>query len=141
MGDDYCKKQSRKSLLQRPRGRAVLIAFLFLAVSAAIKRSFSKLDFAIFGAFTVALSLFDTAKEGVKIYVNKFKLLREGVLKHSIRGRGERGRGLNLFTVLNDISSGSGQNENMLADRVTLLGVAINILLSGAKFIGGIGSI
>jgi len=120
-------------MLQKPRGRATIIAFLFLVVSATVKRQFSKLDFVIFGAFTMVLSLFDSAKEGVKAYLNKFKLLKDGVLKHSVGG-------VNLNFMINEINSSKQSSDGaLLADRVTLLGVAINILLSAAKFFGGIG--
>ena len=106
-----------------------MIAFLFFLVSGAIKRYFSRVDLIIFGAFTVVLSIFDTLKDGVKTYLNKFKLLRDGVLKHSAGG-------LNFNMMLNN----GFQSDGLLADRVTLLGVAVNILLSGAKFFGGIGT-
>eukprot|EP01036_Dinobryon_divergens_P023053 gene23053-31370_t len=125
------RPHSLKSLLQKPRGRAAVIAFLFLVVSAAVKRKFNRLDFVVFGAFTLVLSLFDTAKEGVKAYLNKLKLLRDGVLKHSAGG-------VNFNMMLNEMNNGSPRSDGHLADRVTLLGVAINILLSGAKFFGGI---
>lgn len=88
----------------------------------------------MFGAFTLVLSLFDTAKEGVKAYLNKLKLLRDGVLKHSAGG-------VNFNMMLNEMNNGSPRSDGHLADRVTLLGVAINILLSGAKFFGGIGNL
>lgn len=112
----------------------MVIAFLFLIAAAAVKRQFSRLDFIIFGAFTMVLSLFDSAKEGVKVYLNKFKLLKDGVLKHSVGG-------INLNLMMNEINDNNkGQSDGaLLADRVTLLGVAINIILSAAKFFGGIG--
>ena len=122
-----------RSLLQKPRGRAAVIAFLFVIVSAIVKRKINRLDLVVFGAFTLVLSLFDTAKEGVKAYMSKLKLLRDGMLKHSAGG-------VNFNMMLNEMNHGTSRSDGHLADRVTLLGVAINIFLSVAKFFGGIGN-
>jgi hypothetical protein len=117
--------------VRRPSGRATLIALAFLIITSAVKRKLSKLDFVIFTVFTITLSVFDSAKESVKVYLNRLMLFRDGILKHSIpSNKNEKGKSKGFNYLFN--------NEN-LADRVTLLGIAINIILSVSKFFGGIG--
>ena len=91
-------------------------------IPALIRKKFSKLDFGIFAITAVALSVFDSARYVVKKYISKIKMFQESMVKHS--------------TPLT--RKYFFKNENA-ADRITLAGVYINIILSLAKFFGGIG--
>ena len=111
----------KETLLHRPQGRVFLAALLVL-IPALIRKKFSRLDLGIFGATAVALSVFDSARFAVKKYMSKIKMFQESLVKHSTPITRKY-----FF-----------KNENA-ADRITLAGVYINIVLSIAKFCGGIG--
>ena len=111
----------KETLLHRPQGKVFLAALLVL-IPAMIRKRFSRLDFGIFAATAVALSVFDSARFAVKKYMSKIKMFQESLIKHS--------------TPLT--RKYFFKNENA-ADRITLAGVYINIILSIAKFFGGIG--
>eukprot|EP01038_Epipyxis_sp_PR26KG_P005176 gene5176-7203_t len=109
-----------KLLFRKPYVRVIIASIIFI-IPVMIRRKVTKLDWIIFGTMTTVLSIFDVAKIGVKSWISRMKLFRDGLIKHS--------------TPMN--SNYLFKNNN-LADRVTLLGVAINIVLSIAKFAGGI---
>lgn len=111
----------KEMLLHRPQGKVFLAALLVL-IPALIRKKFTKLDFGIFAATAVSLSVFDSARFAVKKYMSKIKMFQESLVKHS--------------TPLT--RKYFFKNENA-ADRITLAGVYINIILSLAKFFGGIG--
>ena len=111
----------KETLLHRPQGKVFLAALLVL-IPALIRRKFTRLDLGIFGATAVALSVFDSARFAVKKYISKIKMFQESLVKHSTPITRKY-----FF-----------KNENA-ADRITLAGVYINIVLSIAKFCGGIG--
>lgn len=111
-----------KNYLKHPRGRAILIASTVLLLSCAVRKRIAKIDVIIFSLFATSLSAFDIFKSGAKMWISRMQLLREGIAKHS--------------TPIN--SNYLFKNRN-LADRVTLLGVGINVVLSISKFLGGLG--
>jgi hypothetical protein len=111
----------KETLLHRPQGKVFLAALLIL-IPALIRRRFRKLDFGIFAVTAVALSVFDSARFAVKKYMSKLKMFQETMVKHSTPMTRKY-----FF-----------KNDNA-ADRITLAGVYINIILSIAKFCGGIG--
>ena len=111
----------KETLLYRPQGKVFLAALLVL-IPALIRRKFTRQDLGIFGATAVALSVFDSARFAVKKYISKIKMFQESLVKHSTPITRKY-----FF-----------KNENA-ADRITLAGVYINIVLSIAKFCGGIG--
>lgn len=111
----------KETLLHRPQGKVFLAALLIL-IPALIRKRFRKLDFGIFAITAVALSVFDSARFAVKKYMSKLKMFQETMVKHSTPMTRKY-----FF-----------KNENA-ADRITLAGVYINIILSAAKFCGGIG--
>ena len=111
----------KETLMHRPQGKVFLAALLVL-IPAMIRKRFSRFDFGIFAATAVALSVFDSARFAVKKYMSKIKMFQESLVKHS--------------TPLT--RKYFFKNENA-ADRITLAGVYINIILSFAKFFGGIG--
>ena len=113
----------KETLLHRPQGKVFLAALLIL-IPALIRRRFRKLDFGIFALTAVALSVFDSARFAVKKYMSKIKMFQETMVKHSTPMTRKY-----FF-----------KNDNA-ADRITLAGVYINIILSIAKFCGGIGMI
>ncbi len=69
-----------------------------------------------------SLSVFDKAKTATKNWMRRLKIFRDNVIKHT--------------TPIT--KSYFFKNENA-ADRVTLLGLWVNVLLSVSKFLGGIG--
>lgn len=111
--------------LVRPRPR--LKRHLLLSAAIVIipllfrRRRATKLDLGLFVVVTTLLATFDGAKSTTKAWIAKLNSVRASLLKHStpITAR-------YLF-----------RNENM-ADRVTLLGLVINVLLSISKLWGGI---
>lgn len=111
-----------KNYLKHPRGRAILIASTVLLLSCAVRKRIAKIDVIIFSLFATSLSAFDIFKSGAKMWISRMQILREGIAKHS--------------TPIN--SNYLFKNQN-LADRVTLLGVGINVVLSISKFLGGLG--
>eukprot|EP01031_Cornospumella_fuschlensis_P029647 gene29647-35785_t len=108
-------------LVQKPKGRVFLIAAVILTLSAIVRKKVSKVDLFAFISFSAVLSAFDYAKATFNHWLVRVKLVQDGIARHST------GIGKNYFF----------HNENV-ADRVTLLGVAINVILSVAKFFGGI---
>lgn len=86
------------------------------------RRKVSPLAFIGFVATMTSLSVFDKARSATKDWIRKFQSFKDNVIKHS--------------TPIT--KSYFFKNENA-ADRVTLLGVWINIALSITKFLGGIG--
>jgi len=108
------------SLTERPAVRIIFAAFLVL-IPAFLRRKLGKLDAILFGVTVGTLSAYDSARTVIKSWIGKMKLLQSRLAKHS--------------TPLN--KNYFFKNENA-ADRITLLGVVINVMLSVAKFIGGV---
>ena len=101
--------------------RNLLISAGIVLAASAIRRKVTKLDLGLFVIISCVLSGFETAKGGVKAWINKINQIGQAVARHS--------------TPLT--ARYFFKNDNA-ADRVTLLGVVINIVLSITKFIGGI---
>ena len=117
-------RHNPRMLLKRPESKVLMVATALLLVSTLIRRRLSRWDIIIFGGLTTTLTLINSMKTGFRKWLSKMKMLREGIVKHSTPIRA------NYFF----------KNDN-LADRVTLMGVAVNVILSGAKFFGGIGTL
>lgn len=113
-----------RRLIQQPRSRVMIIAGAVLVISSIIRKKLTRMDGIIFGVFAISLSVFDSFKSAVKQWISKMMMLKNGIMKHSTP------ISKNYFF----------KNEN-LADRITLLGVAVNIVLSISKFLGGIGKL
>lgn len=111
------------SLFYNPEAKIVLAALLVLFPSIMLKRKVKKIDFVIFLATALGFNVFGVVKNAVNSWIRRFNSLRESLVKHN------PGQPLTRKFFF--------KNENA-ADRVTLLGVWINIILSVAKFIGGI---
>lgn len=109
-----------KSLPSFPRIMVLAIGVSFL-IPVLLRRRITKTDFVTFVLTTASLSVFDKFRSVFKPWVRKFKSFKDNVLKHT--------------TPIT--KSYFFKNENA-ADRVTILGVWINILLSIIKFAGGI---
>lgn len=105
---------------QSAKARVTLITFFFL-LPIIIRRRLTKLDLSVFSVLATSLFFFDSAKRSVKRGLTKIKKFQQSMLKHSLP--------LTRAYFF--------KNENA-ADRVTLLGVWINIILSIIKFTGGI---
>jgi len=108
------------TLLQpRPKARLnfLLSSVIVLVPMLVSKRWPVKADFLFFLLSATVLTFFDSAKFTLKTYVEKVQRIRASLVRHSTP----------VFF----------KAENA-ADRVTLLGVVVNVLLSVSKFLGGI---
>ena len=105
----------------RHQREKLVLAALMVVIPAMMRRRFTKFDLGAFVGIATVLSVFDTLKFATKKWISKVQLLQQSVLKHS--------------TPLT--RSYFFKNDNA-ADRITLLGVYINIFLSVIKFFGGI---
>ena len=108
------------SLLQpRPKARLnLLLSSVIVLVPMLVRRRWPvKADFLFFLLSATVLTFFDSAKFTLKSYVEKVQRIQASLVRHSTP----------VFF----------KAENA-ADRVTLLGVVVNVLLSVSKFLGGI---
>jgi hypothetical protein len=110
----------KETLLKRPQGK-IFLAALIVLIPALIRKRFSRIDAGVFLVSAVTLSVFDNFKSGVKQYISRIKMFQESLVQHSTPITRKY-----FF-----------KNENA-ADRVTLVGVYINVILSITKFFGGI---
>ena len=111
-------------LLLQPRPQAqrnLLISSLIMLVPVLVRRRFTRLDAGIFVLAASALTLFDSAKRASRTLLRKVNGIRATLAKHSTPITKEY-----FF-----------KNDNA-ADRVTLLGVVVNVGLSITKFAGGL---
>ena len=107
--------------LLRPKSIALaLVSAFFIIIPAIVRKRLSRLDFGLFCLTVCIFNAFDTMKMETKRLINRLKRFQGSLVKHSSP--------LTLKYFF--------KNENA-ADRITLLGVWINILLSGSKLIGG----
>ena len=111
-----------KIIPSRANIRVIVSSLLVVIIPAIIRRKLTKLDAGIFLFVLTCLSVVDLAKATVYDWVSKIKHIRKLVVKHSTPITRKY-----FF-----------KNENA-ADKVTLLGVFVNIALSIAKYFGGIG--
>lgn len=113
--------KAKKWSFPTSRVRIFLSALLIIIPSLLIRRKVILLDVGISVLLISLIAIINTAKISVYEWTSKLKLLQKSVLKHS--------------TPLT--KKYFFKNENA-ADRVTLLGVFINIILSITKFFGGL---
>jgi hypothetical protein len=113
----------KNTLLRRPLGKIVLAA-LIVAAPALIRKKFTRFDAGAFAVLSTALTAFDSIRFALKKWISRVKLFQEGLVKHSTPITRQY-----FF-----------KNENA-ADRITLLGVYINVILSVVKFVGGLGEL
>lgn len=118
---DESPNNSITKYFRRPVLRLIL-AVLMIFVPAIIRKQVSKVDFLIFVLTFSSMSAYDSIRHTIKNWFFRIQNIQKNVLKHSSLSISR-----NYFF----------KNENA-ADRITLLGVVINILLSVTKFIGGI---
>ena len=122
-------------LIQLGRRQVALLAFAAVAILGPQllwkRRPLTSAHYAMFLITSVSLSMADAVRRSVLAGIQKFQKLRARVLAHAPRStKSNNNQTSNLLHYL-------FRNDNA-ADRVTLLGVAINILLSAGKLIVGI---
>lgn len=118
------KTLTDKNFWKKPKGAVLLIATSLLMITSITRKKLTKLDILLFTAFTFILSIFDSIKGIYKSWTLRLALFQEGIRKHST-----------------PLTSNYLFNNTNVADRITLLGVVINIILSISKFVGGIGKL
>ena len=101
--------------------RNLLISAAIVLVPVLVRRRVTRLDLGLFCIVSSLLALFGSAKVAFRSWLAKMSAISRAVMRHT--------------TPLT--RSYFFKNDNA-ADRVTLLGVAINIALSVLKFVGGI---
>jgi divalent metal cation (Fe/Co/Zn/Cd) transporter len=127
MGHDHSHHQhesepiSIRSISKRPESKVILVAALALLANTLYRKRISQIEVIIFSSFATVLTLFAGVKNIIKGSIKRLQLFKGAVARHSSP--------INTNYLF--------KNKNA-ADRVTLLGVAINILLSVTKFWGGI---
>lgn len=109
---------SRKSF---QNNAIVILSSLLVVTPSIIRRRITKLDVGIGLLVIACLTLFDTTKTAFREWVGKIQLIRSTFIKHTT-----------------PITKKFFFKNESAADRVTLLGVVMNLLLSAAKFVGGI---
>lgn len=115
---------SRFGQLIQPRPQArlnLLVSAAIVLIPALIRKKITKLDFGFFVIVSSILTCFGSAKHAFKNWIAKINSIKNSLVKHST-----------------PITSRYFFKNTNAADRVTLLGVVINILLSLSKFVGGI---
>ena len=126
---DHSHSESSMSALKQPikiRRKVTRILFAALATllpPLLLRKSITKTNFAIFLLTSTTLSFTERLRSEVKFFVNKAKNIRDGFIKHAPPS-------MNASKYL-------FANDNA-ADRVTLVGVLVNLLLSIGKAIVGV---
>mmetsp|Transcript_14893 Transcript_14893/g.21059 ORF Transcript_14893/g.21059 Transcript_14893/m.21059 type:complete len:638 (+) Transcript_14893:168-2081(+) len=123
--DNEVASGGRKRLAIHKRRRKIAL-FVFAAMAIlgpplARTRTLGRADVAAFVVTSTCLTFFDAVRKEVKYAINKIKNFKDGILKHSTPITAKY-----FF-----------RNENA-ADRVTLLGGIINLVLSLGKFVVGV---
>jgi cation diffusion facilitator family transporter len=125
------KVRKDPAVIQRQRRRraamVIFCALCTLGPSLARFQALRKFDLIAFGVTCTLLASFDKLKREVSSITTKLSLWRDGFVRHSPKP--EPGAGKFKFF----------QTENA-ADRVTLVGVVINLVLSCGKFVIGVHS-
>jgi cation diffusion facilitator family transporter len=111
----------------RRTARIAFAAVAILGPALLRNRRLSRTDVGVFAATATTLALADSVRREVLRIVAKVRALREGMARHSTPLVDPR----EIFSKNDDDGSSS-------ADRVTLLGVVVNLLLSVGKAIVGI---
>lgn len=113
-------------LLFLTRRRPARIAFAALAVlgpSLVRTRRISQTDLALFAITSTVLSLFDAGRREVKSALDRINSLRRGIVKHA--------------PTLEELSPRRMMSGDNAADRVTIFGVLVNLVLSVGKAVVG----
>lgn len=119
MSFESIKKEVNKSI----KSRRVLLVSVLTILPCMYRKKVTYVDICIFLITSISLSLFHSTKNIVKEWIDKIRLLQKTVIKHS-----------KVDSLTNTFFF---KNENA-ADRVTILGIWVNIVLSLGKFVGGI---
>ena len=114
--------QALRSIMRSSQAKVLLVSSMFFIGSVLIRKRVHQLDVVVFLVLSSALSVFNNLKSSAKLWMSRMALFKDGILKHS-----------------SPISSNYFFNNRNVEDRVTLLGVAVNIVLSAVKLFGGIG--
>ncbi|KAL7529036.1 hypothetical protein ACHAWF_002818 [Thalassiosira exigua] len=119
------KRSAPKGWMRRPV--RVLFAALITLLPPIVKRrslinSITKTDLGAFVLTSGILAIFDSIRDEAKALMNKGESWRASMLKHST-----------------PLSADYFFKNDNAADRVTFLGVIINLLLSAGKFVVGVG--
>ena len=118
----------RGKILHQISKRGKTISILFAAAATLLpvilfrQRRINRTDVALFAITSTALSFADKMRQETKYFLSRVNSIREGLMKHAPQ--------LNPSKFL-------FQNDNA-ADRVTLVGVVVNLLLSVGKGVIGI---
>lgn len=110
-----------KSNIKLSQNVRILISALLIIIPSIIRRKVTRLDFGLFLIISSTFLVVDTLKAFVKDWITKVRTVNDMFWKHTSPLT------RNFFF----------KNENA-ADRVTLLGIFVNIVLSITKFAGGI---
>lgn len=113
-----------RSMMRSSQAKVLLVSSVFFIGSMLVRKRVHQLDVVVFLALSSTLSVFNSLKSSAKLWMSRMALFKDGILKHST-----------------PINSHYFFNNRNIEDRVTLLGVAVNIVLSAVKLFGGIGKI
>jgi len=111
-----------RSIMRSSQAKVLLVSLVFFIGSILVRKRIHQLDVVVFLTLSSALSVFNSLKSSAKQWMSRMALFKDGILKHST-----------------PISSHYFFSNRNIEDRVTLLGVAVNIVLSAVKLFGGIG--
>jgi cation diffusion facilitator family transporter len=104
-----------------PTNIRILLTSLLIIIPSIVRRRVTRLDIGFFLLVLSSLTVLNSAKSIVNSWISKVRTLRNSLWKHTT-----------------PITRNYFFKNESAADRVTLLGIYINILLSVTKFIGGI---
>ena len=121
--DDHSETVKRPLLLRRKITRVLFAAAVTLLPPLLLRKRITSTNTAIFILTSTTLSFTERMRSEVKFFLSKARNIRDGFMKHAPP---EMNASKYLF-----------QNDNA-ADRVTLVGVMINLLLSVGKAVVGV---
>ncbi len=131
-------KQKAQKIRRQRRRRFALSLFCALATVASKmiqQRPFQKIDWIIMTLSIVALSSADKIRRNLLEYFQKLRGLGDAIAKHS---GGNQSQSTSVLTNSISFLPSQPQLDTTSADRVTWIGVVINILLSVGKLTVGI---
>jgi hypothetical protein len=109
--------------MRRKVTRILFAALVTLLPSLLLKQRITKTNLAIFAMTSTALAFLERMRREVKFFLEKAKNIRDGLIKHA--------------PPITNASTYLFKNDNA-ADRVTLVGIALNLVLSVGKAIVGV---
>ena len=115
------EKISFRKIMKKTENRVILTTAAYLLIRVFLRKKFDSLETSIFTVFAASLSLLGAAKKALNRSISRMASFKRSLMRHSSP--------INSEYFVN--------NENM-ADRVTLVGVVCNIMLSIIKLAGGI---